>query len=356
MMRFNPHSAWKVTVLSFTVGLLAGCGASTSTSQTSPTAANPAATATPTAATNRQGLSVAATTTILCDLTKRIAADTVKLNCLLKPGVDAHIYEPLPEDRKAIETAKLVLYSGYDLEPTLIKLIQATSNPAVKVVVAELAVPKPLMGEAHDHGHGEEQAEEEHDQEAGDEQVPDPHVWQSAENGMRMAEVIQRHLAKLVPDNATLYAENAQTLKAELTQIHSWIRSQIATIPVSSRKLITTHDALGYFAAAYNIPVEGALQGISTEEKPTASRVKTLVDQVKAAGVPTIFVEVVVNPKLIQGVARDAKVKIADRSLFSDSLGEAGSGGETYPQMLIANTQTIVEGLGGQYTAFKLAQ
>jgi manganese/iron transport system substrate-binding protein len=292
-------------------------------------------------------------------MTRRIAAETVNLTCLLKPGVDGHVYEVTPQDRKAIEDAQLIFYSGYNFEPDLIKLIQSTSNPATKVAVAEKAVPKPLMGEEHDHGHGGKEDDQGHDdpthadENVADAEVPDPHVWQSAENGVQMAALIQQELARLSPAQATVYAQNAAALQAELQQIHTWIQTQIATIPPAARKLVTTHEAMAYYSTAYNIPVEGALQGISTEEKPTAARTKELVDEVETSQVPTIFAEVVVNPKLIQAIAREANVRVSERKLYSDSLGESGSEADTYAKMLIANTRTIVEGLGGQFTALQ---
>ncbi|MCU0536832.1 MAG: zinc ABC transporter substrate-binding protein [Hydrococcus sp. Prado102] len=338
------RQTWSKATLALAIGCLVGCGQSAPTAQTN-------------SETTPEGdrLRVVATTSVLCDLTEQIAADTIDLTCLLKPGVDAHVYEPVPEDRKAIENAQLILYSGYNLEPDLIKVIKATSNPAPKIAVAEVAVTKPILGEEHEHAHeGEHEGEEhEHEKEAEGEQVPDPHVWHDAQNGIRMAGVIQTNLAQLAPANAELYTKNAQALKEELTKIDSWIKAQIATIPEANRKIVTTHDAMGYYAAAYGIPVEGAIQGISTEEQPTATRVKELVDSVKATKVPTIFAEIVVNPKLIGTVAKESQVTLSQRELFSDSLGEPGSEGDTYPKMLIANTQTIVEGLGGKFTPFK---
>jgi manganese/iron transport system substrate-binding protein len=333
-MQTSLRQTWKIAVLSLTVSLAAGCGASTPVSQTSPTApvVNPAAT--PEASATNTGLKVVATNSVLCDLTKQIAANTVDLTCLIKAGEDPHVYEPTPADRKAIEDAQLILHGGYDFEPTLDKLIAASSNSAPKVAVSEVAVPQP-------------QTFEEDGQTA-----PDPHVWHNAQNGVRMAETIQTNLAKVAPANAAFYAKNAQAVTGELSQIDTWIKSQIATIPANSRKLVTTHDALGYFSIAYNIPVQGALEGVSTDEKPTASRIKDLVKEIGDAKVPTIFAEVSINPQLIQTVAKEAKVKLSDRDLFTDGLGEAGSGGETYQKMLIANTQTIVEGLGGQFTPF----
>ncbi|MBF2019035.1 MAG: zinc ABC transporter substrate-binding protein [Hydrococcus sp. C42_A2020_068] len=346
----TPRQTWAKAAVVLAVGCLVGCGQSTPTTQTSQI--NPAATPAEVENTAGDRPKVVATTSVLCDLTKQIARDTIDLTCLLKPGVDAHVYEPVPEDRKAIENAQLIFYSGYDLEPSLIKIIKSTSNSAPKIAVAEVAVPAPLMGEEHEHGYEGEGKEHEYEEKDQGEQVPDPHVWHDAQNGIRMAGVIQANLAQLAPANAELYAKNARALKEELTQIDSWIKSQIATIPKTNRKIVTTHDAMGYYAAAYGIPVEGAIQGISTEEKPTATRVKELVDSVEATKVPTIFAEIVVNPKLIKTVAKEANVKLSDRELFSDSLGEPGSQGDTYPKMLIANTQTIVEGLGGKFTPF----
>jgi manganese/iron transport system substrate-binding protein len=324
-MLFTMRQTWAKTAIALAAVGLASCGQSTPTTQTN----------------ESDRLKVVATTSVLCDLTEQIAGDTIDLTCLLKPGVDAHVYEPVPEDRQAIEDAQLILYSGYNLEPDLIKIIKASSNTAPKIAVAEVAVPNPIMGEEHDRGHEEE-----------GEKVPDPHVWHNAQNGIRMVGVIQTNLAQLEPANAELYTKNAQTLKDELNRIDSWIKSEIVTISKTNRKIVTTHDAMGYYAAAYGIPVEGAIQGISTEEQPTATRVKELVDSIEATKVPTIFAEIVVNPKLIQTVAKEANVKLSDRELFSDSLGEPGSEGDTYSKMLIANTQTIVEGLGGKFTPF----
>lgn len=320
------------TLLAFTVSLASCTPApqtTTTTTNTTP-ASSPVSQATPPA--NRP--QVVATNSVLCGLTQQIAADTIDLKCLISPGADPHVYQPTPEDRKAIETSKLILYGGYDFEPTLIKLIDSTSNPAPKIAVNELAVTKTL--EFEDHG----------------KKVADPHVWNDAKNGIAIAEVINQKLSTLQPEQANTYKQNTTRITNELQQIDTWIGSQIETIPPASRKLVTTHDALGYYSQAYNIPVEGALGGISTEEQPTPTRVKELVTVITDAKVPTIFAEVTINPKLIETVAKEAKVKVSERELYADGLGEKGSEAETYAGMLIANTRTIVEGLGGKYTPF----
>lgn len=345
-MRLTRAQSLSIGGLGWLLGLVSSCTPSPPpTQETATSATRPAvATAAP---------KVVATTTVLCNMVQQIAEATVNLTCLLQPGVDGHVYQPVPADRKAIEQAKLILYSGYDFEPGLIKLIKSTSNPAPQVAVGEKAVPQPLMG--HDHDHGEvTTAEKDHDHDhAAESDLPDPHVWQSAAHGARMVAVVTTALTQLAPENKALYTKNGKALETELTQIHQWIKTQIATIPATNRKLVTTHDAMKYFSEAYSIPVNAALQGISTKEKPTATRVRELVDAVKASGVPTIFAEVVVNPKLIEAVARDAKVQVSDRELYTDSLGAPNSEAATYPQMLIANTRTIVEGLYGRFIAFQ---
>jgi manganese/iron transport system substrate-binding protein len=285
-------------------------------------------------ASNNDKPKVVATNSVLCDLTQEIAQDTIDLKCLIPAGSDPHIYEPKPDDRKAIEQAKLVLYGGYNFEPSLIKLIKATNNQTAKVAVNEVAVPNPQKFE--------EDGKTEND----------PHVWHNAQNGVRIVEIVRDNLGKVSPSNAAKYTSNAAKVTDELKQIDSWIKAQIQTIPAKQRKLVTTHDALNYYSQAYAIPLEGALQGISTQEKPTAGRVKDLVKEIKTVGVPTIFAETTINPKLIEAVAKEAKVKVSAREIFADGLGEKGSEADTYKKMLIANTQTIVSGLGGKFTPF----
>ena len=315
-----------------------------------PSTLSPTATATTTAAINTDKTEtrplVVATNAVTCDLTKQIAGNTIELKCLIEPDVDVHAYQPKPEDRKAIDSAKLILYGGYNFEPSLIKLIQASSNPAPKVAVDEVAVTSPLMAES-------EKSDKKPSDKNSVEKEVDPHVWHNAQNGIKIAQAINKSLSTLRPDQAANYAKNTAKLVSELEQIDTWIKVQIATIPASSRKLVTTHDALSYYAKAYGIPIEGALSGINSEEQPTPTRVKELVEIIKSNQVPTIFAEISLNPKLIKTVAKEANVKISEREIYADGLGTKGSEAETYTGMLIANTRTIVEGLGGKYTAFK---
>ncbi|NJK65417.1 MAG: zinc ABC transporter solute-binding protein [Microcoleus sp. CSU_2_2] len=329
------------SVAVFALGIgLAGCSGSPQASN--PVSESPTATQTQ-ASPAANLLKVVATTGVICDITKEIAESSIDTTCLIKPGDDPHAYQTKPEDRKAIETSNLILYGGYDHEPSIIKLIKSSTNSAPKIAVHELAVPKPLIGE-HEHG-PEEKAETKPHTES--EKVPDPHVWHNPQNGIRMVETIRDELKKVSPSNAELYTKNAAKLTEDLQKLDTWIKAQIATIPAEKRKLVTTHDALSYYANAYGLEIAGALQGVTTEEQPTAARIAELSSEIKSAGVPTIFAETTTNPKLMETVAREANVKISDKELYSDELGSPGSGADTYEGMLKTNTCAITSGLGG---------
>jgi manganese/iron transport system substrate-binding protein len=160
--------------------------------------------------------------------------------------------------------------------------------------------------------------------------------------------VLRDRLTQLVPAKADLYQQQAATLIQNLDQIDDWIKNQVATIPAANRKLVTTHEALGYYAKAYGFELEGTLEGISTEEKPSAARLTSLTKQLQAAAIPTIFVETTSNSKLLETIAQEADVKVAKQPLYIEGPGGEGTAAPTYQAMLVSNTCTIVEGLGGK--------
>jgi manganese/iron transport system substrate-binding protein len=278
---------------------------------------------------------VVATSTVIADLTQEVAGDEIQLSGILKPGTDPHVYEPVPADSRVLEEANLILYNGYNLEPGLIKLMNASGGKARKIPVGEVVKSLQL-----DKGKGEI--------------VPDPHVWGSAENAIAMTNAIRDALIELSPEDKDKFTQKASQLTSELKQLHSWINQQIQTIPADKRKLVTTHDAFQYYGRAYGIAIAGTLIGISTEEQPSAQTVQRLVESIKKIGVPAIFSETTINPALIKTVAQEAGVKLAPNQLYSDSIGAKGSNGDSYIKMMEANTRSIVEALGGKYTPFKL--
>ena len=278
---------------------------------------------------------VASTSTILTDLTSQIGKDEIQLTGILKPGADPHVYEPVPADSRTLEKADLIVYNGYNLEPGLIKLMNASGIKARKLAVGEVVQPLQL-NQTHKGA------------------VPDPHVWGNVKNVIRMVPAIRDALIDLSPADRAQFTQNAAQLTAQLEQLDTWIAQQIQTIPADKRRLVTTHDAFQYYANAYRLSIIGTLIGISTEEQPSAQTVQRLVESVKTARVPTIFAETTINPALIRTVAQEAGVKVAERSLYSDSIGAPGSDGDSYINMMVANTRSIVESLGGKSTPFKL--
>ncbi len=333
---------------------------------------------------------VVASYSVLCDLTQQIAQDTLDVTCLIEAGEDPHLYNATPSDRRAIEAADLVLYGGYGFEPDIIQMVEATDGDAPQIAVSEAAVTEPLLGAHHDHGshagehHGEKDHDDHHDEhddhsehgeddhahhhdahsehrkddhahhhdehsEHGEEESePDPHVWHDAENGIAMVRIIQAQLSEVFPDNADLYETNAEALIVQLTQLNTWIQQQIDTVPESQRVLVTTHDALGYYAEAYGIRIEAALTSFSTEARPSAADLRELIDVVEDSSIPSVFIESTSNPGLIEAVSRETDIDISEEPLYADSLGEAGTPASTYTGMLMTNTCTIVSGLGGR--------
>lgn len=274
---------------------------------------------------------VVATSTVIADWVAEVGGDQVALTSILQPGADPHVYEPVPADTIAFEDADLIFYNGYNLEPNLVRLLNAAGVDAQRVAVGEVVPPLDLQ--------------------KGTTTVPDPHVWGDVSNVVPMVETIRDQLIELDPDQADLFTANAAAYIAELEQLHSWVEIQTATIPPAQRQLVTTHDAFQYYANAYGLKVAGTLIGLSTEEQPSARTVQQLVAAIQGLGVPAIFAETTINPQLITTVANESGVALAPQALYSDSIGAPGSDGDSYLKMVAANTRSIVENLGGTVTA-----
>ena len=293
---------------------------------------------------------VVASHNVICDLVETIASDTVDLTCLIKANQDPHTYSPTPSQLKAMESAQLVLYGGYQLEPKIAKLLEATDEKIPKIALYEQVVTEPIMSE---HEHTLEEAEHEHTLEEAQtktqsELEPDPHVWHSIENTVAMVEFLRSILLQLNPQQAEVYLTNSTALTEQLWQLEAWIKEEIATIPQGQRVLVTTHDSLNYYVRSYNLDDYQTLQGLSTEASPTASEVKELVEKIQQTKVPTIFVESTKSDRVISNVARAANVKLSESELYVDGLGSA----ENYTEMMSHNTCAIVNGLGGECEPF----
>jgi ABC-type Zn uptake system ZnuABC Zn-binding protein ZnuA len=186
------------------------------------------------------------------------------------------------------------------------------------------------------------EGEDHHDHEHGE---FDPHIWHDPNNGIVMVANIRDALVEADPTNAEAYTANAETYTAQLTQLDTYIREQVATIPAANRILVTSHDTFGYFADEYGFVVLNVLGSVSTDAAdPGAGEIAELVAEIQASGVPAIFTENVTNPALVEQVANEAGVIVAP-TLYTDALGQPGTPGETYLSMLRYNVDTIAEAL-----------
>ena len=316
-----------ITVITLSIGLF-GCNNRNQVKHTSTTTFS-------SKETNQNLPKVLATTNIICDLTKQIAVDTIRIKCLIPPKINPGNYEPKPEDRKVVEQAQLILFNGYNLESNLTELIENSNSSVPKIPVAEVAVPKPrqlkLNGET----------------------VPDPHVWHDATNGIEMVKVINDSLAKLSPENSSLYTENTKKINSELRQLDKWIKSRVASIPDKKRKFVTTHDAMSYYVRAYHFPFKRHLISIDNNQKISPQRIETFAKSIKKDRVPAIFSDTNTDSKLAESVAKAANINVSQRPLFTNTLEKSGSDVDSYQRMMTANTRTIVEALGGTYLIFE---
>jgi manganese/iron transport system substrate-binding protein len=301
-------------------------------------------------------IKVVATHNLLCNFIETIAEDLVDLTCLVDAGQDPHSYRPTPSAVRAIEQAQLILYGGYQLEPQIIELIEASQTPAPKVAVYETAIAEPIQTQPHqaheeEEHHSETEGEEEHPGETKKLEL-DPHVWHNVWNAVAIVETIQSSLLQADPNNATTYLENSVELSDRISKLNAWVQQQVDTIPKGKKILVTTHESFNYYVQAYEFDDYKTLQGVSSDESPTAAQLRDLAAQIRQTGVPTIFAETSANDRTIANVAREAKVQLAPERLIADGLGQPNTPTGDYVGMVTYNTCAIVKGLGGQCKAF----
>lgn len=323
------------TLIFFSLALLSACGA-TGTTNTNNTPV-------PTGATSSK-LPVVATYSILGNLVQLVGGEQIELTTLVGPGGDAHTFEPTPADSTALIKSRLLFENGLEFEPWLDDMFTASGSQATRIVVTE-GIQAHAGEEEHE---GEEHADEE--QHEGEEEHEhgeyDPHVWHDVNNAIVMVGHIRDALVAADPANATVYQENAESYLAELKQLDAFVVEQANQLPAERRKLVTSHDTFGYFAERYGFTVVGTALGSASTEvaDPSPAQLAGLINEIKAAGVPAIFAENVANPALMETIAREAGVQLAP-TLYTDALGEAGTPGASYIEMIRYNITTIVTAL-----------
>lgn len=272
---------------------------------------------------------------ILGDLVRQVGGERVAVEVLVGPGSDAHVFQPTPAQAKLVGQAQIVFSNGLGFEGWMSRLL-GTAGYKGRHVVASRGI-KPLHNEeagGHHHagGHGHEEA--------------DPHAWQSVPNVMVYVGNIAKGLCEADASGCDSYQRNAATYNAELKALDTDIRAIWAAIPTTQRKVITSHDAFGYYASAYGVKFL-APQGVSTDSEASAKGVAQLVRQIKKEQIKALFVESISDPRLIAQIGRETGVKPAGE-LFSDSLSDAKGPAPSYLTMMRFNTTTLTQAVQGQ--------
>jgi manganese/zinc/iron transport system substrate-binding protein len=278
---------------------------------------------------------IVATTSLIADATKRIAGEHWKVECLMGPGVDPHKYQPSASDLGKLSGAKLVLFNGLHLEGKMVDVLEKPAKGR-KAVAVTRSIPETDL----------------HKSEPGSETVHDPHIWFDVRLWKKCVEVIRDELCELDPAHADEFRANAEAYLKELDDLHKEVLAKAAKIPDGKRILVTSHDAFGYFAAAYGFEVHG-LQGVSTAAESGTQDVEKLAQLIGEKKVPAVFTETSVPSKGLEKVLSTVKEKykldvrlVADAdALYSDALGESGSTGATYIGMVRHNIDVILKAL-----------
>ncbi|HEX7171755.1 MAG TPA: metal ABC transporter substrate-binding protein [Candidatus Limnocylindria bacterium] len=272
-------------------------------------------------------LAVVASTTQVGSVAAEVGGSDIAVTVLLRPGVEAHDFELAPAQGAALEEADLVLLSGAGLEGWLDDTL---SNVGARDRVRDLSQGVPLRQPETGAG------------------PADPHYWLSGPNAVRMVENARDALAEADPEHAAGYTARAGELIGRLEAADGEVRALIGEVPAEARKIVTDHDALGYFIDEYGLEFVGSiLPSLDVSAEPNAQDVQALVATIRDEGVVAIFTESSVNPRLAQALAAETDARLVDEPLYTDSLGADGSGADTLDGMLVHNARVIRDGLLG---------
>ena len=269
-------------------------------------------------------LRVVATTTQVADFATNVGGDRIRVTNLLKPGIDPHDYEPSPADIEAIAHADLVLENGAGLEAWLHDTITNSGFDGPVVDTSQGVRLRRLGG------------------------ATDPHIWQDPGNAERMAATIERGLAAAQPSAAPAFQANLAAYTKQLQALDAEVQRQVDSL--ANRKVVTDHDAFGYYLDRYGLELVGSvIPSFDSSAELSGRDIRDLVAKVRATGVKAIFSETTLPPRAAETIGREAGVKVVegDNALYGDALGPPGSDGDTYIKMIRHNTATIVSNLSG---------
>ena len=287
-------------------------------------------------AAHAQPLEVTTSFSILGDLVGQVGGERVKVRTLVGADEDAHAFQPRPSDARNVGGAALVVVNGLGFDDWMVRLARSGGYKG-EVVVASAGIDTLAMTtDDHGHDHGHDHGDE--DDKANAKAV-DPHAWQDVGNVRRYVANIADALTKADPEGATAYRANAERYDGELKALDTEIRAAFAALPAARRKVVSSHDAFGYFGRAYGIRFLSPV-GVSNNAEPTAQGVARLIRQLKAEKVPAVFIENVADSRLIERIRSESGAQIGG-TLYSDALSKAGGPAPSYVQMMRANLDAL---------------
>jgi zinc/manganese transport system substrate-binding protein len=275
---------------------------------------------------------VVATFSILGDLVKNVGGDRVTVDVLVGPNGDAHVFSPSPADVRKVANAKLLFVNGLGLEGWMPRLAKSVGRKVPEVVATKGITP--IEGAEEEGETGAGHAHHHHD---------DPHAWQSVANAETYVRNIRDGLIAADPAGKATYEANAEAYLAKLKALDAKVKQAMDAIPAARRVIVTTHDAFGYFAAAYGLKVLPP-EGVSTESEASAKDVAAIIRQIKSEKIPAVFLENISDPRLMQQIAQETGAKIGT-PVFSDALSPPNGPAPTYIAMIEHNIQAFSDAL-----------
>jgi len=277
-------------------------------------------------ATAQERLKVLATFSILGDLVKNVGGSRVEVSTLVGPDSDAHVYASSPADARKVADVKVVIANGLGFEGWMSRLVRASGSKAPIVVATNgITVRKAAGGHAHDNNDA------------------DPHAWQSAANTKVYVANIRDALMAADPAGRDVFAANAAAYLAKLDALDAEIKAAIAAVPADRRRIISSHDAFGYFQQAYGIEFISP-QGVSTEAEASARDVARIITQIKRMKITAVFLENVSDPRLMQRIAQESGARIGGK-LYSDALTSEKGNAPTYLDLMRHNVRELIAAL-----------
>ena len=264
-------------------------------------------------------LRVVASFSVLADMVREVGGDAVDVTALVGPDADAHVFEPSPADVQRLKQADLVVVNGLGFEGWIDRLVRASGYRGAVVVATRGIQPRLIDG------------------------VADPHAWQSLVLAQRYVDNLRAALAQARPAQAPLFNERAADYGKRIATLHQSVLTRLAAVPAAERRVVTTHDAFGYFADQYGVAFK-APQGWSTASEASAADVARIVRQLKAQRVRALFVENISDPRLLERIAREAGARVGG-TLYSDALSPPGTAGDTYLRMFEHNVAALLAAL-----------